>query len=391
MNADFKGTHYGSFTSIGYSSYDLKTVLGYIDTYFEIVESDSHTHADRIRNMSDEELAESNLCPHMVNWKKGNYDTCVHPNDKDACKKMYVKLASIRSRIGENMEDRYLSKAKEISDGEWVVGYIIRYGHTGEEKYYIVPSYASDLYAIEIDTSTICRCIGSQDKNGKLIYENDIVIDIHYTSAEEAWEQYKQKYFGDYYNELADAYENDNPLINSASYEVYFNEPSAQKDLVDYISKIDGVRKVNSSDNAANGLSETGKLVNICSVFVIVLLIAVALFLINNTISIGISVRSDEISIMRLLGAKNSFIRAPFIVEGILLGLIGAVIPIIIVYFAYDGAIRNLLANSSFLSGIIELQGVGAILKLYVPVALILGIGIGLIGSMISLAKHLKA
>lgn len=45
------------------------------------------TNADRIRNMSDEELAESNLCPHMVNWKRGNYDTCVHPNDKDACKK----------------------------------------------------------------------------------------------------------------------------------------------------------------------------------------------------------------------------------------------------------------------------------------------------------------
>lgn len=94
---------------------------------------------------------------------------------------------------------------------------------------------------------------------------------------------------------------------------------------------------------------------------------------------------------MRLLGAKNSFIRAPFIVEGILLGLIGAVIPIIIVYFAYDGAIRNLLSNSSFLSGIIELQGVGDILKLYVPVALILGIGIGLIGSMISLGKTFKS
>ena len=94
---------------------------------------------------------------------------------------------------------------------------------------------------------------------------------------------------------------------------------------------------------------------------------------------------------MRLLGAKNSFIRAPFIVEGVLLGLIGAIIPIVIVYFAYDGAIKNLLVNSSFLSGIIELQGVGDNLRLYVPVARILGLGIGLIGSMISLAKHLKA
>jgi hypothetical protein len=73
--------------NIGYSSYNLKIVLEFIDEYFEIVESDKQTNADRIRNMSDEELAEFNLCPHMVNWKKGNYDTCIHPNDKDACKK----------------------------------------------------------------------------------------------------------------------------------------------------------------------------------------------------------------------------------------------------------------------------------------------------------------
>lgn len=73
--------------NIGYSSLNLKTVLGFIDEYFEIVENGKQTNADRIRNMSDEELAEFNLCPHMVNWKKGNYDTCVHPNDKDACKK----------------------------------------------------------------------------------------------------------------------------------------------------------------------------------------------------------------------------------------------------------------------------------------------------------------
>lgn len=73
------------------------------------------------------------------------------------------------------MEDRYLFKAKRIDNGEWLVGYVVKYGYTGKEKYYIVPSYASDLYAIEIDPSTICQCTGLKDKNCKLIWENDIV------------------------------------------------------------------------------------------------------------------------------------------------------------------------------------------------------------------------
>ena len=72
------------------------------------------------------------------------------------------------------MEDRYLFKAKRPDNGEWVVGYIVRYGYTGKEKYYIVPGYASDLYAIKIDPDTICQCTGLKDKNGKLIWENDI-------------------------------------------------------------------------------------------------------------------------------------------------------------------------------------------------------------------------
>lgn len=74
------------------------------------------------------------------------------------------------------MEDRYLCKAKRTDNGEWVIGGLVQYGFTGREKYYIVPSYASDLYALEIDPSTICWCTGLKDKNGKLIWENDIVF-----------------------------------------------------------------------------------------------------------------------------------------------------------------------------------------------------------------------
>lgn len=73
------------------------------------------------------------------------------------------------------MNDRYLYRGKRIDNGEWVIGGLVRYGFTGREKYYIVPSYASDLYALEIDSSTICWCTGLKDRNGNLIWENDIV------------------------------------------------------------------------------------------------------------------------------------------------------------------------------------------------------------------------
>ncbi len=225
---------------------------------------------------------------------------------------------------------------------------------------------------------------------GNSIKEYEGVMTVHFTSAEEAWEEYKDKYFGEEYEELAEGYENDNPLKNSASYEVYFESADMQHDLVSYITKIDGVRRVNSSEVTADSLTEISNLVAMISIAILAILFAIALFLINNTISIGITVRNEEISIMRLLGARNTFIRAPFVVQGIIMGVLGASIPLIILYFAYGNLVNFILGKFSFLSSILTFMPVGELYRVLVPVALILGVGLGLLGSLISLGKHLK-
>lgn len=111
------------------------------------------------------------------------------------------------------MEDRYLCKAKRTDNGEWIIGGLVRYGFAGREKYYIVPNYASDLYALKIDPSTICWCTGLKDKNGNLIWENDIANCMDAECLEDAKKEMidiLDEHFTDqinYYHDLQDSLE----------------------------------------------------------------------------------------------------------------------------------------------------------------------------------------
>lgn len=225
---------------------------------------------------------------------------------------------------------------------------------------------------------------------GNSIKEYNGVTTVHFTSAEEAWEEYKLDYFGEDYLDLAEGFGKDNPLADCASYEVYFRSSDMQANLVRYIEAIDGVRQVKSSEITAGSLTEIGSLVGIVSAVILVVLLAVALFLINNTISIGITVRNEEIGIMKLLGARNAFVRAPFVVEGVIIGVLGAAIPLLLVYALYDNAVGYILNKFSFISTVLVFQPVGEVFRTFVPIALILGMGLGLLGSIISLGRHLK-
>ena len=168
------------------------------------------------------------------------------------------------------------------------------------------------------------------------------------------------------------------------------NDISMQQTLVTYLQSVDGIREVKQSAVVANTLTDFNKLIGYVSAGIIIILLGVAVFLISNTITVGISVRRDEIGIMKLIGATDYFVRAPFVVEGIVIGLIGAAIPLGILYVLYGRIIDYIGEKFSFISNMMKFLPVDEVFHTLVPVALILGVGIGFIGSRITIRKHLK-
>lgn len=150
------------------------------------------------------------------------------------------------------------------------------------------------------------------------------------------------------------------------------------------------MRRVNASSLTAGGLVDMNNAIGYVSIGLIAVLLCVSVFLINNTISMAIAARRDEIRIMRLVGATKSFIRAPFLVEGLLIGLMGAAVPLLLVWGVYDKAIVYLQGKMAILARLLSFLPLEEIMKTLIPVAAVLGVGIGLFGSVGAVRKHLK-
>ena len=241
------------------------------------------------------------------------------------------------------------------------------------------------LFDDGVDQATI-NSIGEQIKAYKGVTK------VEYVSAEEAWDEWSKQYFGDteLESEMAEGFKNDNPLANSSSYSVYVDKIEHQDALVKYIEGLDGVREVNQLKGATQTLSSFNTLLTYISVAIILILLCVAVFLISNTVAIGISIRKEEIGIMKLIGATNFFVRAPFLIEGMIIGLIGAIIPLVLLFVMYKKVIEYVLTKFSMLSSVVQFMSVTQVFEVLTPVALILGMGIGLFGSVITIRKHLR-
>lgn len=223
---------------------------------------------------------------------------------------------------------------------------------------------------------------------GALIQARPEVEKIEFESADQAWENFKEQYFQG--SEAAEGFKDDNPLVNSSNYHVYMNQIEKQTELVQYIQGLDHVREVNQSEEAAKTLGSFNRLVSYASIAIIAVLLIISIFLISNTVSVGISVRKEEIGIMKLIGATDGFVRSPFVLEGIVLGVIGAAIPLIGLYFVYSSTVQYVLTRFNVLTSIVAFIPVEQIYQTLLPVSLALGIGIGLVGSFWTTRKHLK-
>ncbi|MGN0988266.1 MAG: permease-like cell division protein FtsX [Otoolea sp.] len=224
---------------------------------------------------------------------------------------------------------------------------------------------------------------------GDTIRARSEVKTAEYISAEEAWENFQKEYFKDV-EDLAAGFADDNPLAGSASYEIYLKDISDQSRMVSWLQTIPEIRKINYSNDTAAGLSSFNKMLGLLSVVIIGILLAVAVFLISNTISTAAAFRRDENRIMRLIGATNFMIRAPFIVEGVMIGLAGALIPLTGIYFLYRNAVVYMMEKFNILSNIIEFLPIQVVFPYMTGVAMLLGVGIGFTVSFFTIRKQLR-
>lgn len=190
------------------------------------------------------------------------------------------------------------------------------------------------------------------------------------------------------YLEILDTYDEDNPFPDA--YFVTLTDLNLNDSVQEQILKLDGVEEIVASDDTISSLSSVAHGIQMGTLGLLIILIIISVFIISYTIKLTVYARRKEISIMKYVGATNSFIRGPFIVEGIIIGVISAVITLGIIGLAYNSVINMMLSSVVIQRINITLYSFSDIFARLLIVYVLLGIGIGITGSIISMRKYLK-
>ena len=220
---------------------------------------------------------------------------------------------------------------------------------------------------------------------GKKIKAIDEVATCDRKTKQAAYNQMKEKFGEKDY--LMDEMDVDR---FSESYVVTLTDLSKSKEVQDEILKFDNIKKITASNETVETLLNLANGIRMVTFTVLLLLIIISIFIISNTIKLTVHARRKEISIMKYVGATNSFIRWPFIVEGAIIGVMAGIISTILVGGAYSIIAKKAVSASFMVKMNASLVSFGDMLSILIIVYLLLGIGIGVFGSTLSMRKYLK-
>lgn len=218
------------------------------------------------------------------------------------------------------------------------------------------------------------------------------VREVNYVSAQQAWEEFKQMM--DFQDQLGEEtlsrLDQDNPLANSASLQIYLEDPAGQSAFIHQMESLPQIRKLRYSEETADVLASLSNMVTWIGLGLIILLVLIAILLISNTIKLSVFFRKTEIGIMKYIGATNSFVKIPFVVEGMIIGLLGSIIPTVILYFSYGAVVQVLDAQFNTFTSLISFVDVNTAILQIIPIFLGVGILVGVVGSAFSIRKYIR-
>lgn len=298
-----------------------------------------------------------------------------------------MKIKAFFYSLGQGIKNMFRNKGYTLASIATIASCLFLFGLF----YAVITNFSNMLHSAEQNVQiTVFFNVGTtEDQISQLqidLKERPEVKDVTYISADQAWEDFVKENLTE---EDAQTF-TENPLKGSENLEVTLADVSQQDSLVSFIEdNYDYVRQVNRSDVTADALTGANRLIGYISAVIIAILFVVSIFLISNTVATGIINHKDEIEIMKYIGATDFFVRAPYVFEGMLIGLVGSLVPLVVLYVLYGRAITWILEKFTILSNILSFVSRGVIFSRLIPIILILGVGIGFIGSTMTIRKHL--
>ncbi len=300
-----------------------------------------------------------------------------------------MKFNSFTYLVSEGFKNVFKNKKASMASLVTMICAMIMFGIffvLGENANYVVEQVSS-TQGIEVFIVNDATDEQISQLESEIWALGDKIATVTFVSKQEALESMKESLGSD--SDLLDVYEGDNNIF-PASFVVTLSDLSYSSEVEQEIWQMDYVKNIQSSDQTIDTLIRIANGVKIAIGVIFVFLIIIAIAIISNTIKLSVHARRKEISIMKYVGATNGFIRGPFIIEGIIIGVVSSVITLLILGTGYDLLIDK-IGNSSVLQTMgIQLLQFSDMLQTITIVFLALGIGIGVIGSSISMKKYLE-